>query len=229
MDEATDVTTLWRDAGPEQPGPPVEHSHAKRYLKRIYDFEVAIAAIGLLLPVMVLIALAVKLTSRGPILFAHTRIGLQGREFRCLKFRTMAVDAEERLAELLRDPVHAAEFRENHKLRKDPRVTPLGRFLRASSLDELPQFFNVLAGHMSVVGPRPIVHEELERYGDAAAHYLSVRPGVTGPWQVSGRSDTTFAQRVAMDRAYVESLSLRSDLRVTAATVGVMLRRVGAY
>lgn len=218
------------EAEAQRPDPVrLDRSRTRAALKRIYDVEVAFVALVLALPLMLVIAAAIKATSRGPVLFAHTRIGRGGREFRCLKFRTMQVDAEERLAELLRDPGLAAEFEENHKLQDDPRITPVGRFLRASSLDELPQFLNVLRGDMSVVGPRPIVQDELHRYGDAAAHYLAVRPGVTGPWQVNGRSDTTFDHRVAMDRQYVDTLSLRRDLRLTASTVRVMLTRIGAY
>ncbi len=150
--------------------------------------------------------------------------------FRCLKFRTMVPNAEQVLRDLLRaHPELRDEWTENHKLRYDPRVTPIGRFLRRTSLDELPQLWNVLRGEMSLVGPRPIVRAELLRYGRQASMYLAVRPGLTGLWQVKGRSDTTYRRRVAMDKYYVRSRSLWMDLYIVAVTAVVILKRAGAY
>lgn len=217
--------------GPPSPAvaQPAPTGRAHHLAKRGYDLLVSLIVLVVTLPLFVVIALAVRGTSPGPAFFVHPRVGRGGRIFPCLKFRTMGLDAAARLEDLLADPRLAAEFDENHKLRDDPRVTRLGRFLRRTSLDELPQFLNVLVGHMSVVGPRPVVVDELDRYGHARDHYLAVRPGITGPWQVSGRSDISFRERVAMDRAYIDRPSLATDLRVTASTVRVIVRRVGAY
>lgn len=190
----------------------------------------ALALIIFLLPLLVAVALAVWTQDKGPVFFAQRRLGLGGRSFRCLKFRTMAVDAEARLASLLsRDPFARAEWERDHKLRKDPRVTPIGSFLRKSSLDELPQLFNVLRGEMNLVGPRPIVEAEICRYGRRYAHYCSVRPGITGLWQVSGRNDVSYRTRVAMDSLYATRRSLGLDLYILATTIPVVLARRGSY
>jgi len=164
-----------------------------------------------------------------PVLFGHYRVGRDGRLFRCLKFRTMYRESESMLAELLaRDPAARAQWERDQKLDDDPRVTPVGRFLRRTSLDELPQLINVLRGEMSLVGPRPITVGELTRYGRVRWHYLSVTPGITGLWQVSGRNDTSYAQRVALDERYVERRSLGVDLWILLRTVKVVLSREGA-
>jgi exopolysaccharide production protein ExoY len=173
---------------------------------------------------MALVALAVRLAMGGPVVFAHRRIGWNGTVFRCYKFRTMVGDAEDVLARhLAADPAAAAEWAATRKLRDDPRVTPLGRLLRKSSLDELPQLLNVLKGEMSCVGPRPIVAEELARYGADAAAYLSVRPGVTGAWQAGGRSSVGYDARVALDRAYVQGWTLWRDVTIILRTVPALL------
>jgi len=176
---------------------------------------------------MLAVALAIRLTSRGPVMFAHHRVGRGGRSFHCLKFRSMVIDADVRLAKLLeRDPVARAEWARDHKLQRDPRITRVGRFLRRSSLDELPQLFNVLGGSMSLVGPRPIVRGEIARYGSHFADYCKVRPGITGLWQVNGRSNTTYRQRVAMDVIYVRRRSIVLNGLIIAKTVpAVMLQR----
>jgi lipopolysaccharide/colanic/teichoic acid biosynthesis glycosyltransferase len=199
-------------------------------LKRALDLFGAAALLAVLAVPLVLIALLVRVDG-GPALFAHRRIGRGGVPFRCLKFRTMVPDAEARLAALLAtDPAARAEWEATRKLRDDPRITRIGRFLRASSLDELPQLINVLRGEMSLVGPRPVPEAELAAcYGAAAEHYKSVRPGITGLWQVSGRSDTSYADRVALDVAYVTRPSLREDLRILLRTPLVVLFRRGAY
>ena len=194
--------------------------------------NVAIAAIALLffLPLMILVGMAIWCQDRGPVLFAHRRIGRDGRKFPCLKFRSMAIDAQERLEELLaRDPQARLEWERDHKLRHDPRVTRLGAFLRKSSLDELPQLLNVIRGEMDLVGPRPIVEAEATKYGPRFKHYCAVNPGITGLWQVSGRNDTSYRSRVAMDCLYARSKSLPLDLWILVATVPAVLLRKGSY
>lgn len=198
--------------------------------KMTFDRVVAALALLMLAPVLLAIAAWIALRDQGPVLFAHPRIGKNGRMFRCLKFRTMAVDADAILSRhLAESPAAAAEWRATQKLRDDPRVTRLGRFLRRTSLDELPQLFNILRGEMSLVGPRPIVEAEVHHYGAAIFDYMSVRPGLTGLWQVSGRSDVGYTERVRMDQRYVRDCTLRNDLRILWRTVGVVLRREGSY
>ena len=198
--------------------------------KRTLDAAVALAALICLAPLMLALALLIALTSRGPVFFCHERVGRHGRVFPCIKFRTMANDAHERLRTLLeRDPEARAEFAATRKLRNDPRVTRVGRFLRRTSLDEIPQFANVLLGHMSLVGPRPVVDDELVLYGHHAEAYLSVRPGVTGPWQVSGRNDVTYQERVELDASYVATMSLRRDIGLLLRTAAHIAKPRGAY
>jgi lipopolysaccharide/colanic/teichoic acid biosynthesis glycosyltransferase len=197
--------------------------------KRALDIVGASILILCCLPVMAVVAAAVAAGGR-PTLYRSRRVGLGGEPFDCLKFRTMVPGAEEVLAALLRTDERArAEWTRNCKLGNDPRVTRLGRMLRATSLDELPQLFNVLAGQMSLVGPRPVPRQELNaRYGQHAVHYLRVRPGLTGPWQVSGRSDLPYEERVSLDVAYAKAPSLLTDLRILARTAVVVLARKGA-
>ncbi|WP_420382407.1 sugar transferase [Novosphingobium sp.] len=198
-------------------------------LIRLFDIAGALLVLLLAFPVMVFVALAVKLTSPGPLLFAHARVGRHGRRFACLKFRTMAVDADAQLKALLdSDPAARAEWQTSHKLRSDPRVTPIGRFLRRTSLDELPQLFTVLWGDMSLVGPRPIVEAEIPRYGRHYAIYCRVRPGVTGLWQVQRDADTSYRRRVAFDVAFARGRSLRLYLLILARTVPAVLSGRGA-
>jgi lipopolysaccharide/colanic/teichoic acid biosynthesis glycosyltransferase len=163
-----------------------------------------------------------------PILFAHYRVGKDGTLFRCLKFRTMVLDADRVLGRLLLDSAEVrSEWERNHKLRDDPRITPIGRFLRRTSLDELPQLINVVCGDMNLVGPRPIVVQELRKYGAAKFHYLSIKPGMTGLWQVSGRNRTSYEERVRLDRVYVENQSLWLDCRILIKTARVLLAHDG--
>ncbi len=165
----------------------------------------------------------------GPALYAHRRIGAGGREFMCLKFRSMITDGDAVLRRLLEtDPKAAAEWSETRKLRRDPRITWIGRILRTTSLDELPQLLNVLRLEMSLVGPRPIVRGEIERYADEIAFYYETRPGITGLWQVSGRSDTSYVQRVHLDTWYVKNWTLWHDLAILAKTIPAVLKRQGA-
>jgi lipopolysaccharide/colanic/teichoic acid biosynthesis glycosyltransferase len=207
-----------------------ESRSADLALTTAMNMALALLALVFLLPVMLLVALAVYCQDGGPILFAHRRIGLNGRTFPCLKFRSMAVDAEQRLAALLvSDPAARAEWERDHKLRQDPRVTPLGAFLRKTSLDELPQLFNVLRGEMSLVGPRPIVEAEVVKYGRRFRSYCAVKPGITGLWQVSGRNDTSYRTRVALDCVYARRRSFSLDAYIIAATVPAVLTRKGSY
>lgn len=194
------------------------------------DIVISLVALIFVAPLMIVVAIAVKIQDGGPVFFGHSRIGYEGRAFRCWKFRSMVVDADARLAALLaRSPEARKEWDDNQKLRKDPRVTLLGRMLRVSSIDELPQLFNVLIGEMSLVGPRPIVTAEVARYGSRFNHYCSVRPGITGLWQVSGRSDTGYRTRVAMDTVFAKRASPRLYLALLLATVPAVLYRRGSY
>ena len=197
--------------------------------KRLFDIAVASAALVFFAPFLLLVAGLILAREGGPVFFLHERIGQGGRPFRCIKFRTMVKDADARLAELLaRDPAARAEWQATQKLANDPRINCLGAFLRKTSLDELPQFLNVLKGDMSVVGPRPVVIEEAHHYGVHFADYIAVRPGVTGAWQVSGRSETTYAERVALDVEYVRNAGLWRDIVIVLKTVKVVLAREGA-
>ncbi|MBV9509378.1 MAG: sugar transferase [Caulobacteraceae bacterium] len=199
-------------------------------VQRSVDLLIASFAIIFFAPIMVAAALGVWLQDGGPVFYAHRRIGLNGREFNCLKFRSMLIDSEARLRQLLAESAEArAEWERDHKLRNDPRITPIGSFLRRSSLDELPQLFNVLAGDMSIVGPRPIVTAEAKRYGRRFSHYCSVRPGITGLWQISGRNDVSYRRRVAIDTCYAQKRTLALDLQIIVATVPSVLLRKGSY
>ena len=180
-------------------------------------------------PLLALIALAIWRTDGAPLTYGHYRVGHRGRVFKCLKFRTMLRDAEGVLSDLLRtNPAARAEWERDQKLANDPRVTGIGALLRRTSLDELPQLLNVVRGDMVLVGPRPITVQELTRYGRVRWHYLAVKPGMTGLWQVSGRNKTTYEERVELDRTYVESRSFQLNLRILFRTVKVVALRDGA-
>lgn len=197
---------------------------------RSLDLALALAAILFLLPLLVVIALMVRAQDGGPALFAHKRIGRGGQLFPCLKFRSMVTDADARLAALLdSDETARIEWERDQKLRRDPRTTAFGRFLRRSSLDELPQLFNVVRGDMSLVGPRPIVAAEAKRYGRALRRYCAVKPGITGLWQISGRSDVNYRRRVVMDCAYVRRRSFVLNCRIIVVTIPALLMQRGAY
>ena len=199
------------------------------FLKRCVDILASLALLIFLAPALVAIAVWVRLDSKGPVLFTHERIGLGGRKFKCLKYRSMAVDAEARLQRLLSgDARLAMQWRQAQKLRDDPRVTKAGRVLRCTSLDELPQLINVLRGDMSLVGPRPIVEAEIARYGAAIAEYQAMKPGITGLWQVSGRSDATYVERVRMDVQYARTWSFFGDIALLLKTIPAVLLRRGA-
>jgi Undecaprenyl-phosphate galactose phosphotransferase WbaP len=202
----------------------------KRLMKRVLDFTFALAAAVVTLPILILIAILVKLDSRGPVFFSQTRIGRGGKTFGAWKFRTMASNAAELLEQhLARDGSARFEWERTHKLKLDPRITRVGRFLRKSSLDELPQLLNVLKGDMSLVGPRPIVESEIVRYGQRYGAYSRVPGGITGLWQVSGRNNTTYEERVALDAYYVRNWSVWLDLYILFRTIGTVLLGKGAY
>jgi exopolysaccharide production protein ExoY len=189
-------------------------------VKRSVDLVLAVIGVLLFSPLLLICYLALVLSSPGSALFRHRRVGFNGQTFECLKFRTMAPDAAERLQRLLEsDPAAAAEWHAARKLRSDPRVTLLGAMLRRSSLDELPQLFNVIRGDMSIVGPRPVTEEELARYAYKVEAYLACRPGITGLWQVSGRSTTTYRRRVACDAFYARNWSVVLDTKIMLATI----------
>lgn len=197
--------------------------------KRLVDVMLAVVMLAVAAPLLLVLAVLVLFSSGRPVFYSHERVGRYGRHFQCHKLRTMVADADARLQALLLEDADAfAEFAATQKLQNDPRVTAVGRFLRRTSLDELPQFLNVLKGEMSLVGPRPVTFNELERYGGAAEQYLAVRPGVTGLWQVSGRSDASYDDRVGFDLAYVRNMSLTFDLRLVMRTALVVLKRSGA-
>lgn len=195
---------------------------------RLLDLTVAVGLLVLMAPALAILALVIWAQDGGSPVFAHRRVGRGGRAFPCLKFRTMVVDSEARLRHLLAtDPAAAAEWERDHKLRRDPRVTALGRVLRKSSLDEVPQLVNVILGHMSLVGPRPIIESEASRYGRYFRHYCSVRPGITGLWQISGRNDLSYRRRVVLDTVYSRSKSLRTDLFVLSRTLPAVMSARG--
>jgi exopolysaccharide production protein ExoY len=196
---------------------------------RLVELVLSTGAILFLLPLLLVIAVLIRIDSPGPVLFMQSRVGRGGRMFSCFKFRSMAVDANERLARLLAsDEAARGEWETTQKLGNDPRITRVGRFLRKSSLDELPQLFNVLRGEMSLVGPRPIVPAEICRYGRHMLAYQRVRPGISGLWQISGRSDTSYRRRVACDVLYVRRRCFLLNMKITLATIPVVLMSRGA-
>jgi exopolysaccharide production protein ExoY len=197
---------------------------------RLLDVAVAALALILLAPVLLVVAAVIRGSGTGPVLFRQQRIGQNGLQFTCLKFRTMRVGADHYLDELLsKCPSARLEWEQDQKLRNDPRVTEFGSFLRRSSIDELPQLFNVIAGDMSIVGPRPIVAEEALRYGRYIRYYQATKPGITGLWQISGRNDTTYRRRIACDIRYLRSRSVKTNLKIMFRTVPVVLKSHGAY
>jgi exopolysaccharide production protein ExoY len=201
----------------------------ERSCKRGLDIGIASLSLGLLVPLLLIVYLLVRMWDGGPVLVRHRRLGKGGRPFYCLKFRTMVVDAEGRLNELLEhDPMAQREWAEQQKLTHDPRVTSLGQVLRNTSVDELPQLVNVLKGEMSLVGPRPIVPDESAHYGEAFERCFSVPPGITGLWQVSGRNNCTYAERVSLDLRYATEWRLWTDLVILLRTVPAVLCQRGS-
>lgn len=200
------------------------------FAKRALDVTLALLGIVLLLPLILGLIFVLKVKSPGPLLYGHRRIGFAGQEFLCWKFRTMVVDGDAVLERhLKKNPADAMIWREQRKLVNDPRITPIGAILRKLSLDELPQLLNVLKGEMSLVGPRPVVQAELDYYAGSARHYLSVRPGLSGLWQISGRSDTSYAERVRLDRFYVMNWTPWMDLKIIFMTIPAVAMSRGAH
>ena len=200
------------------------------WIKTIFDYVLTITGTIVISPILIVIALWIYKDSPGPVIFKHRRIGKNGKEFNCYKFRSMCVDAKEKLEQLLRtDPEAKAEWEKDFKLKNDPRITKSGAFLRKTSLDELPQIFNVLKGEMSLVGPRPIIKDEMIRYGEYINDYLMVKPGITGMWQVSGRSDIDYTERVLLDSWYTRNWSVWLDLMLLWRTGKIVLQCKGAY
>lgn len=204
----------------------------RKVSKRLFDIVFSLTVLIFFSPVYLLLALLIAVSSSGPIFYVQERVGKNYKRFECIKFRTMVVNADELLMEMIEtSPQLRQEFEDNFKLKYDPRITWIGHFLRVTSLDEFPQFWNVLMGDMSVVGPRPLVVEELPRYGSHIDRVLTIRPGITGLWQVSGRNDIPYPQRVRMDLYYANARNFWMDLWIVVKTIGVVVfpKNNGAY
>ena len=201
---------------------------ARRYIKvkRILDCILATIALIILSPIYLIIAIAVKIDSKGPIFFGHTRIGKNGKIIKIYKYRTMVTNAEELIKQFT--PEQMKEYKENFKLENDPRITKVGKFLRKTSLDELPQLLNIVKGELALIGPRPVVKDELEKYGENAEKFLSVTPGLTGNWAASGRSNTTYEERMKMELWYVDNISFITDVKIFFKTIIAVIKKEGA-
>lgn len=201
-------------------------------IKDFFDVFLSFFFILFCLPIFFFIIILVKFSSRGPIFYLHKRLGKNKKSFNCIKFRTMHPESDDLLKNLLENNYEIKyEFEKNHKLKNDPRITPIGRFLRKTSLDELPQLFNILRREMSLIGPRPIVKEEQIKYGSSITKVLSIKPGLTGLWQVSGRNNLSYERRVKLDLIYVSDISFLMDVRIMIRTFGVLIfpKDRGAY
>ncbi len=199
-------------------------------LKRLMDIAIIIVALPLILPVFIILMFLTKITSKGPIFYGHERVGKNGKPFKCLKFRSMNINSQEMLEKILAtDPVRRAQWEKDRKFEDDPRVTKFGKFLRKTSLDELPQLINILIGQMSFIGPRPVTEPELEKYGKYKNYVLSVSPGLSGMWQISGRSDTGYEERIQFDTYYIQNWSIWLDIWILIKTFWVVLEGKGAY
>ena len=208
------------------------HKNNYEKIKRLFDLIFTFIILILCFPFFIIISLLIKFSSRGPIFFLQERLGKNKKPFKCIKFRTMHPEAEDILENLINNnEILRKEFNEKHKLKNDPRITYIGKFLRKTSLDELPQFLNVLKNEMSIVGPRPIVRQEIDKYGKEILTVLSIKPGITGLWQVSGRNNLSYKRRVALDCIYVKNINFLIDLRIIIRTFGVILfpKDRGAY
>ena len=195
-------------------------------IKRVIDVILASVALILLSPLFAIIAIAIKIDSKGPVFFAHKRIGKNGKIIKLYKFRSMVINAEELIKSFT--PEQMREYKEKYKLTNDPRITKVGKFLRKTSLDELPQLINIINGDLSIIGPRPVVADELEKYGVNKDKFLSVTPGLTGYWAANGRSNTTYEQRMEMELYYIDNLSLKMDIKVFFKTILSVLKKEGA-
>ena len=197
-----------------------------RAFKRIVDIILGCIGLVLLSPVFLILAICIKIDSKGPVIFAHKRIGKNGKEFNMYKFRSMYENAEEMIENFNEE--QKREWQENFKLENDPRITKVGKFLRKTSLDELPQIINIIKGDLSIIGPRPIVDEELEKYGENKEKFLSITPGLTGYWQANGRSNTTYEERMQMELYYIDNQSLWLDIKIFFKTIVSVLKKEGA-
>ncbi len=195
-------------------------------IKRVIDVILASVALILLSPLFAIIAIAIKIDSKGPVFFAHKRIGKNGKIIKLYKFRSMVINAEELIKSFT--PEQMKEYKENYKLTNDPRITKVGKFLRKTSLDELPQLINIINGDLSIIGPRPVIADELEKYGTNKDKFLSVTPGLTGYWAANGRSNTTYEQRMEMELYYIDNLSLKMDIKVFFKTILSVVKKEGA-
>ena len=196
------------------------------HIKRIADVILSSIGLVILSPLFLILGILVKLDSKGPVFFAHTRIGKDGKKFKMYKFRTMYENAEEMIKEFT--PEQMKEWKENYKLTNDPRITKIGKFLRKTSLDELPQIINIIKGDLSIIGPRPVIEPELEKYGVNKEKFLSVTPGLTGYWQANGRSSTTYEERMEMELYYIDNQSLKLDIKIFFKTIISVLKKEGA-
>lgn len=200
------------------------------FWKRFIDLFLLLISSPVVLPVVLIVSLIVKISSPGPVFYGHKRTGKNGKEFKCWKFRSMVIDADKQLEKILAEnPEMRAEWEKDRKFTNDPRVTKIGKILRKTSIDEIPQFFNILTGEMSFIGPRPVTEPELKKYGNKAQIILSVQPGLSGMWQISGRSDTGYEERVTLDSYYIQNWSVWLDIWIIIKTVYVVLRGKGAY
>lgn len=204
----------------------IEKKSTYKYTKRILDIVISIIGFVLLLPIFGIISLCIKIDSKGPVLFKHKRIGKNGKELYIYKFRTMVENAEDMIKNF--SPEQMKEFKENYKLKNDSRITSVGKFLRKTSLDELPQLLNIIKGELSIVGPRPVIEEELEKYGENKKKFVSVTPGLTGYWAANGRSCTSYEQRMKLELYYVDNVSFKLDTKIILKTALIVLKRQGA-
>lgn len=204
----------------------LERPETYKFVKRFFDIVLASIGMIVLSPIFLIISLAIKLESKGPIFFKHTRIGKDGKIIKIYKFRSMVNNAEDLIKEFT--PEQMKEYRENYKLTNDPRITKVGKFLRKTSLDELPQLINIIKGDLSIIGPRPVVSDELKKYGTNTRKFLSVTPGLTGYWAANGRSCTSYEQRMQMELFYIDNLSLKMDIKVFFKTIEAVIKREGA-
>ena len=204
----------------------LERPETYKFVKRFFDIVLASIGMIVLSPIFLIISLAIKLESKGPIFFKHTRIGKDGKIIKIYKFRSMVNNAEDMIKEFT--PEQMKEYKENYKLTNDPRITKVGKFLRKTSLDELPQLINIIKGDLSIIGPRPVVSDELKKYGTNTRKFLSVTPGLTGYWAANGRSYTSYEQRMQMELFYIDNLSLKMDIKVFFKTIEAVIKREGA-
>lgn len=199
-----------------------------KYIKRMIDIVLSVIGLIVLSPFFIIIALIIKLDSKGPVIYKHKRIGKNGQEIYLYKFRTMYQDADIKLQELLKNENIKKEWEENYKLKNDPRITRVGKILRKTSIDELPQIINIIKGELAIIGPRPVVKDELEKYGDNKKKFLSITPGLTGYWASNGRSDIDYDERMQMELYYIDNITFKLDIKIFCKTIFSVIKRKGA-